>query len=71
MPTDERVVQACPRCNSPDVHEREIKRPLYRCYDCGKEFAEPLERPPRSGIPILDGLDPEDVGLSPLGERDG
>ncbi|QLH80967.1 hypothetical protein [Halosimplex pelagicum] len=69
----EHVVEACPNCDRCDIHRRLRKEPAFLCDKCQHEFEEPVERPPKcrsSGSrSSLDGLDPEDLGLSPIGER--
>lgn len=41
-------VDACPECESSQIHDRSIKDPTWRCHDCGAEFGTPTKRPPRT-----------------------
>lgn len=47
MTDTERIVTACPSCDSTNVFERATKTPPWRCSACGHEFDEPHERPAR------------------------
>lgn len=66
----ERVVQACPHCDSPDVVRRldlEQSRALWYCDSCFEPVEKPIEREPHSsGGPVLsrqlEQTDPSAVG---------
>lgn len=68
-------ITACPECDSPQLRTRTTKDPTHRCIGCGAEFDDPVERPPRTTMnrshqaKYVARMDPEDVGLSPKGER--
>ncbi|RDZ53093.1 hypothetical protein C5C07_15270 [Haloferax sp. Atlit-4N] len=79
-----RNLKVCPRCDKPHVRKRSPatrgasgRDEAYYCGRCGFSFDEPGERPrgTSGGIPEhttaarLEAADPEDLGLSPSGER--
>ncbi|WP_042662540.1 hypothetical protein [Haloferax sp. ATB1] len=78
------MLQACPECNESNVRTRSPgtrgaigNDEAHYCGECGASFDDPVERPrdPKGGIPghtlaaRLEAADPEDLGLSPRGER--
>ncbi|WEL29817.1 hypothetical protein [Haloferax volcanii] len=78
------IIRACPECNESNVRTRSPGTrgaigddEAHYCGECGASFDDPVERPrdPKGGIPghtlaaRLEAADPDDLGLSPRGER--
>jgi len=71
-----RELDVCPHCDSAEIHRRVHKQPNWKCLDCRKVFDDAKRRETEAPQDTLahrpkdlSDADPEDYGLSPLGER--